>query len=68
LGSKASQGRITLVILYIPHRKYPQFRDDRMDLGEGLAHQASKYLGARTIRSLGELPSSMGKISLYLCP
>jgi hypothetical protein len=36
-----------------------------MYLGEGQADQTSKYLGLRIIRSLGKLPSSMEKISLY---
>jgi hypothetical protein len=48
----------------IPWQKYTQFLDDRIDFGEGQADQASKYLGLRIMRSLGELTSSMGKISI----
>ena len=46
-------------------RKYIQFSDDRMDLGEGQVDQGSEYLRLRIIGSLGELSSTMGKISLY---
>jgi hypothetical protein len=42
-------------------RKHLQLRDDRMNIGEGQAGQASKYLGLRIIRSLGKRSPSIGK-------